>query len=117
MDNEKTAADDAVKVEGPVFPTRGAQVQVTGQALDAARGAYGTIEDNTIVKKALEADGTVADGSTVDGSTLTGRPAPDVVVTTEAKPEGETPAEEGTTRVEVVDPPPGEAAPKPKRKG
>ena len=100
---EKPAPEVAppVKVEGPIYPSRGAQVILTGEALTAARGgAGGSIEDNTIVKKALEADGTVADGSTPDGSTLTGKPAPDVVVTAEGKPQGDVPAAAGTTRVE-----------------
>lgn len=102
---EAAGADEQVKVTGPQFPSRGAQVILTGEAQAAARGGMGgDIEQNTAVKRALEADGTVADGSTPDGSTRTGRPAPDVVVTQEAKASGETPAEEGTTRVEVQDP-------------
>lgn len=97
--------EDKVKVEGPKHPSRGAQVILTGEAQDAARGGMGDdIEQNTIVKKALEADGTVADGTTVDGSTLTGKPAPDVVVTEEAEAGGEVPAQEGTTRIEVEEP-------------
>jgi hypothetical protein len=102
---------DEVKVEGPRFPSRGAQVRLTGEAQMAARGGMGgDIEDNTLVKKALEADGTVADGSTPDGSTLTGKPAPDVVVTTEGKADGEVPAEEGTTRVKVEEQEPPDTA-------
>lgn len=94
------ADGDPVVVDGPQYPSRGAQVRLTGQAQTAARGGLaGDIEGNTIAKKALEADGTVADGTTPDGSTRTGKPAPDVVVTEEARPGGTTPAEEGTTRV------------------
>ena len=105
------ADEPKVTVAGPKFPSRGAQVILTGEAQTAARGGMGgDIEENTTVKKALEADGTVADGSTVDGSTLTGKPAPDVVV----EAEGKVPAEEGTTRVEVDTPEPDN--PKPKRK-
>lgn len=100
-----------VVVKGPVTPSRGAQVILTGEAQTAARGGMGgDIEENTMVKKALEADGTVADGTTVDGSTLTGKPAPDVVV----EADGKVPAEEGTTRVEVEDPEPPKRVPKPK---
>lgn len=99
-------ADPKVKVEGERLPSRGAQVRLTGEAQTAARGGMGgDIEENTLVKRALEADGTVADGTTPDGSTLTGKPAPDVVVTTEGKAGGEVPAEEGTTRIEAQDPP------------
>ena len=100
-------ADDKVKVEGPQFPSRGAQVRLTGEAQTAARGGLGgDIEANTMAKEALEADGTVADGYSVDGSTRSGKPPADVVVTTEAQPGGEMPAEPGTTRVEVDDPQP-----------
>ena len=105
---EQAQADgttDKVTVQGPQFPHRGAQVILSGQAQAAARGGMGgDIEANTLAKQALEADGTVADGSTPDGSTRTGKPAPDVVVTQEAKPSGEMPAEPGSTRVEVQDP-------------
>jgi hypothetical protein len=93
-----------VHVEGG-SPSRGAQVILTGDAVTAARGGLaGSIEENTLAKRALEADGTVADGTTPDGSTLTGKPAADVAVTEEAKPGGETPAEAGTTRVESSNP-------------
>jgi hypothetical protein len=115
-------AENTLKVEGPRVNTRGAQVVLTGEAIEAARGGFpGDIEGNTLVKKALEADGTVADGSTPDGSTLTGKPAPDAVVTTEAIPAGETPATEGTTRVEANPKPksaekPSEPEPVPKGK-
>jgi hypothetical protein len=96
--------NDTVHVEGG-SPSRGAQVRLTGEAQTAARGGLGgSIEENTFAKKALEADGTVADGSTPDGSTLTGKPAADVVVTEEAKPSGEEPAAEGTTRVDATNP-------------
>jgi len=99
-------AEPKVKLEGERLPSRGAQVRLTGEAQMAARGGMGgDIEENTLAKKALEADGTVADGSTPDGSTLTGKPAADVVVTTEAGAGGKTPAEEGTTRVDAKDPP------------
>jgi hypothetical protein len=93
-----------VHVEGG-SPSRGAQVILTGEAQDAARGGLaGDLEGNTLAKRALEADGTVADGTTPDGSTLTGKPAADVAVTEEAKPGGETPAEPGSTRVESSNP-------------
>jgi hypothetical protein len=73
-----------VHVEGG-SPSRGAQVILTGEAQDAARGGLaGDIEGNTLAKRALEADGTVADGTTPDGSTLTGKPPADVVVTEQA---------------------------------
>ena len=98
-------ADDKVVVQGPGNPSRGAQVRLTGEAQEAARGGLAAdIEGNTIAKRALEADGTIADGYSVDGSTITGKPAPDVVVTTEGEPGGEVPAEEGTTRIEVEEP-------------
>lgn len=115
--------NDKVKVDGPQYPSRGAQVRLTGEAQTAARGGMGgDIEENTMVKKALEADGTVADGYTPDGSTRTGKPAADDVVTTEAQAGGEVPAEEGTTRVEVKEPADLQAAepdakPAPKKKG
>lgn len=107
-------ADPKVKLEGERRPSRGAQVRLTGEAQTAARGGLGgDIEENTLAKKALEADGTVADGSTPDGSTLTGKPPADAVVTTEAKPAGEVPAEEGTTRIEAQPLPEPEDPPKP----
>lgn len=100
-----------VKVEGEMKPTRGAQVILSGDAQTAARGGFpGDIEGNTVVKKALEADGTVADGSTPDGTTITGKPPADVVVTEQAKASGETPAEAGTTRIDVKPPPPAPKA-------
>lgn len=108
------AKEPEVKLEGERFPSRGAQVRLTGEAQMAARGGMGgDIIENTLAKKALEADGTVADGSTPDGSTLTGKPAPDVVVTTEGEPGGEVPAEEGTTRVKAQPLPDPEDTPKP----
>ena len=62
-----------VKVEGRKAPTRGAQVRLTGEAQEAARGGFpGDIEGNVVVKQALEADGTVPDGYTPDGTTRTG---------------------------------------------
>ena len=71
----------------------------------AARGGFpGDIAGNTVVKEALEADGTVADGYTPDGTTRTGKKPADSVVTTEAEPGGEKPAEHGTTRVQVKEP-------------
>ena len=61
---------DTVHVEGG-SPSRGAQVILTGEGRDAARGGLaGDIEGNTLAKRALEADGTIADGTTPDGSTL-----------------------------------------------
>jgi hypothetical protein len=98
------AAEPEVHVEGG-SPSRGAQVILTGEAQDAARGGLaGDIEGNTLAKRALEADGTVADGTTPDGSTLSGKPPADVVVTEQAQPSGEKPAEQGTTRVESSNP-------------
>lgn len=98
-------SNETVKIEGPVRDTRGAQVHLTGEAVVAARGGYGTsIEENTIVRDALIADGTVASGLRVDGKTETGKPAADPVVTEEGKPGGEVPAEPGTTRVQVEEP-------------
>jgi len=92
------ADEPKVKVQGERVPSRGAQVILTGEAQDAARGGMGPdIADNVVVKEALEADGTIADGYSVDGSTRTGKPAPDVVV----EADGEVPAEEGSTRVEA----------------
>jgi hypothetical protein len=110
----KPAADTSTSAKDGEFgevhvaggsPSRGAQVILTGEAQDAARGGLaGDLEGNTLAKRALEADGTVADGTTPDGSTLTGKPAADVAVTEEAKPGGETPAEPGSTRVESSNP-------------
>jgi hypothetical protein len=113
------ADEPEVKIEGPSNPSRGAQVRLTGEAQTAARGGLGgSIEENTVAKEALEADGTVADGYSVDGSTRTGKPPADVVVTAEHEPGGDEPAAEGTTRVEVEDPQPDLPPPdKPKKKG
>lgn len=109
-----------VTVEGQMAPTRGAQVRLTGDAVIAARGGFpGDIEGNTVVKQALEADGTVADGYTPDGTTRTGKPPVDGVATVQGEPGGEAPAASGTTRVEVKEPntataePPPAAAPEP----
>lgn len=94
-------AEDQVKVTGERIPTRGAQVRLTGDGKAAAQGGFpGDIEGNTVIKRALEADGTIPDGNTVDGSTITGKPPADDVFETE---DGVVPAEEGTTRV-VVEP-------------
>jgi hypothetical protein len=101
---EAASGGDTVKVEGG-HPSRGAQVILTGEAVTAARGGLaGSIEENTLAKEALEADGTVADGYSPDGSTRTGKPAADIAVTEEAKPSGEVPAEPGSTRVESTNP-------------
>jgi hypothetical protein len=106
--------EDRVKLEGERLPSRGAQVRLSGQAVTAARGGLGgSIEENTLAKEAMEADGTVADGYTVDGTTRTGKPPADVVVTEEHKPGGVEPAAEGTTRVEA---PPKPDAPSAKKK-
>src|SRR5881409_3445515 len=111
-------ADDKVKLEGERVPSRGAQVRLTGEAVVAARGGLGgSIEENTLAKEALEADGTVADGYSPDGTTRTGQPPADAVVTTEAKPGGEQPAEEGTTRVEAQPKPPAPSKSDDKAKG
>jgi hypothetical protein len=96
--------EPAVHVEGGL-PSRGAQVILTGEAQDAARGGLaGDLEGNVLAKRALEADGTVADGTTPDGTTRTGKPPADVVVSEEAKPGGTEPAAPGTTRVESTNP-------------
>ena len=98
-------ADEKVEVSGPRTATRGAQVRLTGDAQEAARGGMGgDIVDNTLAKRTMEADGAVPDGLSPDGSTVTGAPPPDEVVTTEGEPGGQVPAAEGTTRVEVKDP-------------
>ena len=96
---------EAVQVEGPAPPSRGAQVRLTGEARDAARGGVSqTLEGNTLAKEALEADGSVADGLSPDGSTRTGKPAADPVVTEQGQPSGQEPAAAGSTRVESTDP-------------
>lgn len=93
--------EDKVTVEGQRAPTRGAQVVLTGEAQEAARGGYpGDIEGNTLVKRALEADGTVPDGYGPDGSAAD-KPAADAVVTEGGEPGGSVPAAAGSTRVEV----------------
>lgn len=98
------ATDDTVRVEGGTN-ARGAQVILTGEAQDAARGGLaGDMTENTLAKRALEADGTVADGTTPDGSTLTGKPPADVVVTEQAQPGGQPPAKPGSTRVDSTNP-------------
>lgn len=103
-----------VKVEGKKAPTRGAQVRLTGEAQEAARGGFpGDIEGNTLVKHALEADGSVPDGYTPDGSTRDGKPAPDVVVTEGGETPGEIPAKPGGTRVQVQEPKVPDRAPSP----
>jgi len=98
-----------VVVEGQRVPTRGAQVILTGEAQEAARGGFpGDIEGNTLVKRALEADGTVPDGYGEDG----GKAAADVVVTEGGKPGGAVPAQEGSTRVKVEEAKVPDQAPK-----
>lgn len=60
---------------------RGAQVILTGEAQQAARGGAGaTRQENIDAMIALIAAGLVADGNTVDGTSLTGEAAYDVVV-------------------------------------
>lgn len=96
--------EDTVHVEGG-SPSRGAQVILTGEAQTAARGGLsGDLTENTLAKRALEADGTVADGTTPDGSTRTGKPAADIPVTESAEAGGKVPAEPGTTRIESTNP-------------
>lgn len=84
-------APAAADAEPEFAVSRGAQVILDGEALDAARGGAGnSIEENTAVKKELEDSGEVADGYSVDGSTRTGKPAKEVVL--EEHPSGVTPA-------------------------
>lgn len=98
-------AEEKVQVAGPRTATRGAQVRITGEAQEAARGGMGgDIVDNLVAKRALEADGSVPDGLSPDGTTQSGAPPADEVVTREGEPSGEVPAAEGTTRVEVKEP-------------
>ncbi len=98
-------AEEKVEVSGPRTATRGAQVRITGEATEAARGGMGDdIVANTLAKKALEADGTVPDGLTPDGTTRTGKPPADSVTTEGGEPGGAVQAKEGTTRVEVKEP-------------
>lgn len=84
---------DKVVVEGPRSATRGAQVRITGDAQEAARGGLaGDFEGNVRAKQAMEARGEVPDGLTADGTTRTGAPPPDEVVTTKGEPSGDIPA-------------------------
>lgn len=93
-------ADGNLTVPGPRPVSRGAQVRLTGEARDAARGGLSSdMEGNALAKAAMEADGTVADGYSPDGSTRTGKPPADPVVTQEGDPIGDVPATE--TRVTV----------------
>jgi hypothetical protein len=94
--------DGNLTVPGPRPSSRGAQVILTGEAQDAARGGLSsTMEGNTLAKQKLENDGLVADGYGPDGSTTSKRPPADVVVTEQGDPVGDVPAT-GDTRVNVV---------------
>jgi len=100
-DGVQSDAEGNVTVPGPKPISRGAQVRLTGEARDAARGGVSsTMEGNVIAKQALEADGLVADGYTPDGTTRTGKPPADTVVTEEGEPIGEVPAT-GESRVKT----------------
>lgn len=97
------ADEEKVTVAGPRASTRGAQVRLTGEAQEAARGGMADdMEGNLIAKQAMEADGTVADGLSADGTTRTGEQQADVVVTQGGETPGEIPAAPGTTRVETT---------------
>lgn len=90
-DQEVKVGDTAVP--GPRASTRGAQVRLTGDAQEAARGAFGTdTEHNTVIKRQLEQSGAVPDGLSPDGSTVTGEAPAEEVVTREGEPSGEVPA-------------------------
>jgi hypothetical protein len=94
--------DDNLTVPGPKPVSRGAQVRLTGEAQDAARGGLSsTMEGNVLAKQKLENDGLVADGYGPDGSTTSGKPPADPVVTEQGDPVGDVPAT-GDTQVNVV---------------
>jgi hypothetical protein len=89
-------------VPGPRPTSRGAQVILTGEALDAARGGLSsTMEGNVLAKQKLENEGAVADGYGPDGSTTSKKPPADPVITEQGDPVGDVPAT-GDTRVNVV---------------